>query len=242
MVSDRNSPGTDMTPLVYTCYKTEKPITIDALFDEPAWKKAMVAENWTIMADPERMHEKATFQTKAWLCWDDKNLYVAFECIDPDVTAKRVKKDDDVWEDDAFEIFLDPDKDRKRYVEIEVNPLNTDLDLMITLPRLPEWKDEAKFNVEGLLHAVRTYGTLNYKYDTDEKWVGEIAIPFESLRDSLEDNSVSLPPKDGDTWKFGLFRAEHGSKIKGCEEWNTWSPTTSPHVPEKFATLLFKEK
>jgi len=232
----------DTTPKHYTCYQTKEPVAINAILDKPIWKKTPALDNWLITVDPKKLHKPATFPTTAWMCWDQDNLYIGFECIDKDIRGSRAKKDSDVWEDDAFELFIDPNGDGKNYVEIEINPLNTILDLLIVTP-LENWKESAKFDVKGIVSAVRTYGTLNYKYDDDEKWVGEIMIPWQSFAEAVHNETCSLPPKDGDTWRIGLFRSERGSKIKGTpQEWNSWSPIITNHTPGQFGYVTFSTK
>jgi hypothetical protein len=232
----------DSTPKHYTCYQAKEPVIINAILNKPVWKKIPPMDNWLITADPKKLYKPATLPTTAWMCWDQDNLYIAFECIDKDIVGSRAKKDTDVWEDDAFEIFIDPNGDGKNYVEIEVNPLNTTLDLLIAYPRLKPWTEDAKFNIMGLRTAVRTYGTLNYKYDEDEKWVGEILIPWQSLSDAINSEKHSLPPNDGDTWRINLYRSEHGSKKGVPQEWHSWSPIPTNHMPSQFGYVTFSKK
>jgi len=233
----------DTNPLKYTCCRTEKPVVLDALLDDQVWKKAAPMKDWTICVDNKRLYQPVSFATTAWMCWDTDNLYLGWECADPDIKGKRTKKDEDVWEDDAFEIYIDPDGDGKNYVEIEISPLNNCLDLLIPAPWIVPWKEAAKFNVADMKYVTRVYGTLNFKDDTDEKWVGEIMIPFVSLSDATTTTlPVNLPPKNGDVWRIQCYRAEHGNKVKGGVEWNAWSPTKAPHNPGEFAYVTFSDK
>jgi len=230
-------------PKHYTCYRTSKPIAINAILDKPVWKKAPVLDKWSITVDKKKLYKSATFPTIAKMCWDKDNLYIAFECIDRDIKAIRTKKDSDVWQDDAFEIFIDPLGDGKRYVEIEVNPLNTQLDLLIEPSAKKIWTESAKFDVVGLKTAVRIFGTINYDCDEDEKWAGEIMIPWQSFKKAVNTKKIALPPKDGDIWRIGFFRSECGNKIKGIsQEWNSWSPTKTNHTPSQFGYITFSKK
>ncbi|MFA5203776.1 MAG: carbohydrate-binding family 9-like protein [Lentisphaeria bacterium] len=229
----------DITPRKYTCYKTSTPITMDAILNEPAWKNAVPINDWTICVDEKKTYQSATVKTTAWICWDDTYLYLAWECRDQDISGKTTKKDDAVWEDDAFEIHIDPDGDGKDYVEIEINPLNNCLDLLIPKPRMASWKEEAQFNVVGMRWVTRIYGTLNYKCDTDDKWVGEIRIPFASLSAVTTTRPVNLPPKNGDGWRIQCYRAERGGTVRGGVEWSAWSPTKAPHLLDEFAFITF---
>ena len=233
----------DTNPLKYTCYRTEKPVVLDALPDDPAWKKAAPMKDWTICVDNKKLYQPAGHATTSWMCWDAENLYLAWVCADTDIMGNRAKKDLDVWEDDAFEIYIDPDGDGLNYVEIEISPLNYCLDLLIPAPWKVPWKEAAVFNVADMKYATRVYGTLNFKDDTDEKWAGEIAIPFSSLSDATTAAlPVNLPPKNGDVWRIQCYRAEHWKKGRTGVEWNAWSPTKAPHNLGEFAYVTFSDK
>lgn len=233
VLSTVNILADETVPQKYICYRTEKPIIINGLFDEQVWKKLPAMKNWTLLGK----YTSPKYPTVARMCWDDTNLYVGFECIDEDIFGKKARRDDSVFMDDAFEIYIDPDGNGKNYIEIEVNPVNTIFDLLI-LTATPR-NAMPKFNVEELQTAVRSYGTLNFKYDNDEKWIGEIAIPFASLANP---DTVSLPPKDEDIWRIQLYRSERGKNVRADGEWSAWSPTRDTHVPEEFGYVTFSKK
>lgn len=238
LVATGSSAG-ETVPQRYICYRTEEPIVINGLLDEPTWKKLPAMENWTVLGK----YTPPKYQTTAKICWDDTNLYVGFECIDEDIFAKRTKRDDNVFLDDAFEIYIDPDGDEKNYIEIEVSPVNTIFDLLM-FTGIP-WKGDTKFNVEGMQTAERIYGTLNFKDDNDEKWVGEMAIPLECFAATTYETNpvkVNLPPKDGDVWRIQLYRAERGKNAGKDGEWSAWSPSRATHVAAEFGYVKFLKK
>ncbi len=72
-----------------------------------------------------------------------------------------------------------------------------------THPRGSRWAF-TDFDLPGLKTAVRVDGTLNDKSKVDRGWSLEVGIPWASL--SLLADGRSLPPKDGDIWRFFLGR------------------------------------
>jgi len=66
-------------------HKTTKPIVIDGVLDEPAWKHATSIDvNWIwgkvgVQSKEPRM--------KAWYTWDDEYLYIAYETFDRNLVA-----------------------------------------------------------------------------------------------------------------------------------------------------------
>jgi hypothetical protein len=59
-----------------------------------------------------------------WLAWDDRCLYFAVRCTEPQLDAmhlKAQKRDDRMNKDDAFEFFVAGDPTAKTYYQIIVN-------------------------------------------------------------------------------------------------------------------------
>ena len=109
----------------YECYKTEDEIKIDGHIDERAWVQA--PEALFIDMDGSEPRQKTTFK---WL-WDDKYLYGAFYVEDDHIWAKMTERDAYLWYENVVEFFINADGSSKSYIEIEINPLNTILDLFV---------------------------------------------------------------------------------------------------------------
>ena len=67
---------------------------------------------------------KTTFR----ILWDDTNLYVAFFAEDPDIWGTKLNKDDDIYNEDALEVFIDANADQATYNELQVSPHNVNFD------------------------------------------------------------------------------------------------------------------
>lgn len=172
------------------------------------------------------------FATRAKLLWDDRNLYIRIECSDPYIWATKTGSKEPLWEEEVIEIFIDPDRDGKNYIELEVNPLNNILTLLI--PAAEEkgrWKENARFELKGFKTEVVCL---------DKGWVVNASIPFENFKPW-----TNVPPKDGDVWGFNLYRIERPIK-DSPQEWvlMAFSPTFKDdfHIPELFGEIVFNKR
>lgn len=189
-------------PLVesYDCRFTEEPIAIDGALDEPAWRQAVVIENfstpWLGAADVP-----AARATRARLLWDREHLYVAADMDDGDLYADLAEHDANTWENDVFEVFLKPAVEAPSYFEFHVTPANTRFDCF--LPRrghMPRFRRDGEFRVES---AVAVRGTLDSWRDTDQGWTVELRIPWVDLA------RAGGRPEPGDEWRFALCRYDY---------------------------------
>lgn len=232
------------TPRHYVCQRTTVPMVIDGQDGEAVWKDAA----WTSdFADIEGAAKPAPFyRTRAKMLWDDTHLYVYAELEEPHVWGTLRQRDTIIYADNDFEMFIDPDGNAHEYFEIEVNTLNTVMDLF--MPRAYRAGGRAMLNwdVQGLRTAVYIKGTLNNPRDTDTAWTVEMAIPFHALAAY----HTRSRPREGDTWRVNFSRVQwqhdvEGSqyrKRKGTPEYNwVWSPQgiVDMHAPERWGMLQF---
>jgi hypothetical protein len=154
--------------------------------------------------------------------WDDAELRVLFTCVDRDVWATMTKHDDPLWDEEVVEIFIDPTGDGLSYFELEVNPLNATVDLVLRKSR-SGWKKDFAWDCEGFRTAVER---------TDTGWNAILAIPFGSL--------ASGAPGPGSEWRANFFRIDRPPGLPW--ELSAWSPTLCDtfHVPERFGHLRFE--
>ena len=204
----------------------EKKPKIDGKYkEEEAWKNALKLEPFVNTMNGKKVPQL----TEVLAMWDDKNLYIAMTAQDDNLKSEYKKHDDELWHQDAFEIFLDPLADKKDYFELQVSPLGTVFDSH--LPRYRENKNEwtSKMKV-----AVKTDGTLNNEEDEDKEWTAELAIPFAAM-----EKSGAPAPKAGDKWAINFFR------IDATKQKNLYSAWSAPmrgdfHTLEKFRRVIFK--
>ena len=185
----------------YTVERASTDIVIDGYLDEFAWAAAAQINHFDrILAS----YNHVLHPTRARMLWDDENFYFAFACQDTDIWATYKNEDDKLWEEEVVEVFIDPDGDGRNYLELEVNPLNTIVDL--TVQQLtPTWEADMDWDIAGLQTAVRVQGTVNDSTSQDRGWTVEIAIPWAAMADRIGGGGR---PNPGDTWRLNLYRIE----------------------------------
>jgi hypothetical protein len=159
--------------------------------------------------------------TSVRCAWSSSALHILFTCVDREPWATIAERDGPLWEEEVVEVFIDPVGDLESYFEIEVNPLNTVVDLVLRRNRSGYRKDFA-WNCDGL----RTKVVL-----TTTGWTAQILIPFESI--------TAEPPKLGAEWRANFHRID---RPRGAvRELSAWNPTllSTFHVPQRFGILQF---
>lgn len=154
-------------------FRTDTPVKVDGVLDEEVWKKTPTTGPFV-----NTMNGSAVpWKTEARVAWDDKHLYVAFQCEDDDVWSDLKKRDDKLWTQEAVEIFVDADGDGEDYVELQVNPNGAIFDSYLPTYR----KNQNDWN-GGLEAKVKVEGTVNKRDDKDKGWSVEVAIPWSDVR------------------------------------------------------------
>ena len=211
---------------VYQARRAAKPPVIDGRLDDEVWRSATAVELVRSLDGG-----KPSFKTVARLAYDDENLYVAFDCEDPDVWGTLRRRDDPIYTEEVVEIFIDADGDGKTYNEIEVSPNNTVFDAYF--PARRQGMDTSWDS--GVKSAVLVRGTLNDPSDRDDGWSVEMQIPIARLA-----SVPRVPPRKGDRWRFNLYRLEHVDR-KRVEGYAFSPPLVGDfHQLSRFAWLAFE--
>jgi len=234
-----------LPPRGYVCYRATGPITIDGRLEEESWQQVPWTENFVDIEGDAKPRPR--FRTRAKMLWDDQYFYVAAELEEPHVWATHTQHDSVIFEDNDFEVFIDPNGDSHEYYEIEINALNTEWDLLLPRPYKDGGKAVNSWEIPGLKTAVHVNGTLNDPRDTDKGWTVEIAFPWKVLGELAY---RPAPPHDGDQWRVDFSRVEwqheivNGKyrKVAGTKEDNwVWSPqgVIDMHRPETWGYVQF---
>jgi len=246
-------------PKHYICYKTTQNLCIDGLINEREWLNA----EWTdLFIDIEGDKKPLPrFNTKVKMLWDSNYLYIACYLNEPHVWANLTERESVIFYDNDFEVFIDPDGDTHKYLEFEMNALNTQWDLLLLKP----YRDESGGNVaidnwsyNGIKSAVHIDGTLNNPSDIDSGWSLEIAIPMDAI---IEVGNTGKQPKNGEHYRINFSRVEwqtdviagkyvkrtkiiNDVKITLPEDNWVWSNqgAIAMHQPETWGYLQFSEK
>ena len=240
------------TPLAYTAIYVKQKITIDGSINEAAWQQAKWSENFTDIEGNIKPHP--SFDTHMKILWDDSCLYIATHLQEPHLNANLLQHDTIVFQNNDFEIFIDPDKDTHEYFEIEVNALNTIFDLFLTKPYRNGGHAVISYDVPDLKSAVELQGTLNKGMDRDSGWTIEIAIPFRAINFGFK---KSYAPVDGSFYRINFSRVEwdwdiiNGDYVKRKNSYGqnlpehnwVWSPqgVINMHFPERWGYLFFSK-
>jgi len=213
---------------VYEVARTATPIKVDGKLDDPAWTKTRGVGNFVNNLDGS----PSQYKTEAKLLYDDNFLYFSFRCADDNIWATFKRRDQHLWEEEVVEVYLQADPHQPSYIELEVNPLGTMLDIDLLDVRKPLHYES--WNSEKLEWGVQVFGTVDGK-GGDREWTCEIALPMEDIV-----TAPHLPPQPGDHWRLNLYRVE---KLPTPAEL-AWSPTLKSdfHFPSRFGEIVFTNR
>ncbi len=216
----------------YVIKRTPNPIFADGKLDEPAWQKC---ERIKFEEKNEGTLEQAT---TAMMLWDDRFLYISFECDDSHIWSTLTQHDEALYNEEVVEVFIDADGDGDTYVEFEVNPLGALFDGYI-LNRSGRRDLILAWNSKLIRRGVQVAGTLNDPSDSDTGWTVEYAIPLEDIV-----TGPNTPPKAGDKWRLNLYRIDLPRGKGGGSEASAWSPVSGRtfHDPDRFGEVRFSDE
>ncbi|MGE3821976.1 MAG: carbohydrate-binding family 9-like protein [Isosphaeraceae bacterium] len=239
--------ATETMPKHYVCGKASGPVVVDGKLDDPAWEKAPWTDDFVDIEGD--LKPRPRFRTRAKMLWDDQFFHVAAELSEPHVWGTITRHDAVIFQDNDFEVFIDPDGDNHEYYEFEMNALNTGWDLFLKSPYRDGGPAVNDWEIPGLLTGVHVNGTLNDPTDEDTSWTVEMAFPWKVLAEYAHKPS---PPRDGDVWRVNFSRVEwkhrladgRYEKVPGLREDNwVWSPqgVIDMHRPERWGFVQFRE-
>ncbi len=212
---------------VYEVWRTTQPIKVDGILDEAAWIKAPplspLVNNRDGSASP--------LKSECKVLYDDKFIYFASRFQDENIWSTMKKRDEHLWTEEVMEVFIRADQSQKSYIELEVNPLGTLIDIFLLDIRKPLHYES--WNSEKIQWAVHVDGTVDGK-PGDKEWTCEIALPLEDVVPA-----PNTPPKPGDRWLMNMYRVEKLPERASL----AWSPTGQDfHRPEKYGEIVFTDR
>lgn len=194
----------------------------------PGW-----ADAWSI----EWGHDR--YRTGFRAAWNESALVVRFDCEDDTPWWTMTRRDERLWEEEVVEIFLDPARSGRGYVELEINPANVVCDLRVDHP-WPALASDPTWNWEGLASRVVHVPGIG----SGSRWCACAVLPFSGLASDADAGRCRVPPAAGDRWRFNVFRIKrpHGpSDPERDVIYAAWSVPTGPsfHDPSVFRDLVF---
>jgi hypothetical protein len=160
-------------------------IRLDGDLSDPGWRDAAVLDQYWETQPGDNVPPRV--KTTAWVTYDDRSLYIALRCEDPEpsrVRAPFVERDAIVGTDDNVAVFLDTRGDGLTAVELRVNPRGQQADAVM---------NDASQNEDF---------SPDFFYDTAARvtsfgWAAEMRVPFSSLR---------YPRRDVQAWRILVWR------------------------------------
>lgn len=232
-------------PKEYIANRTSETMKMDGLPNEECWAKAP----WTdLFQDIEgRKKQEPYFSTRVKILWDDEFIYFYAELEEKEVWANIKERDQVIFYDNDFEIFLKPYTNESHYCELEVNAFGAVWDLLLMNayreggPIITDW------DMEDLKVGVNIDGTLNNWKKQDKGWSCEIAIPWSSLDELLFTKKHKETPEP---WRLNFSRVQWETEItdkgykkrKDIPEHNwVWCEqgAIDMHRPEHWGYLFF---
>jgi hypothetical protein len=240
-------------PRQLVCYRTTGPLAIDGRPDEPSWKSAAWSESFVDIEGDRAPQPR--FATRAAMLWDDDYFYVAADLQEPHLWGTLTARDSVIFQDNDFEVFIDPDGDTHNYFEIEINALATVWDLLLVHPYRDGGPAIHAWDVAGLKAAVNLRGTINRPDDRDDGWSIEMAIPWTILAEGAPGRRR---PRASERWRVNFSRVQwqldvvsnayvkrrDGPTGKPLPEDNwVWSPqgAVNMHMPERWGVVQFTD-
>lgn len=247
-------PAVGFQPPIYACRYTDKPFQLDGNLDKEFWRNIPFTDNFLDIEG--RIRPTPRFRTRAKLAWDKENLYVGALLEGDEIWATLLEHDSVIFNDNDFEIFIDPDSDTQAYYEYEMNALNTTWDLLLTKAYRDGGKPVNGFEFAGIRNAVHIEGKLNKPGSHNHSWSVEVVLPFAALKECA---SQSRPPEAGEyyrvnfsrvQWKVDVAKGEYSKRLDPAtgrplpeDNW-VWAPTgvINIHYPELWAFLFFADE
>ena len=193
----------------YRCPRLVRSPTLDGRMSDLGWSRADWTDDFVDITGRDELTPR--YRTRAKLAWDDQHLYVGADLEEPHVWGTITERNAVMFEDNDFEIFIDPDCDGLNYYEFEMNALGTIWELSLPKPYGEGGEPVLGCNIDGLRSLVHVNGTLNDPSDVDRGWRLEVAIPFAGLLRYHRDGSC--PPSVGDVWRLNFSRVQWRHEI-----------------------------
>jgi len=202
--------------------KDETTMSIDGKLDEPFYQQENSLAPFVTLISPHK-NQQAAVLTKAFVSYDDKNLYIAFRCTEPNIAQQKIfdaPRDGAIWNGENVDFsILKPGQKlgeaAAQYYHFILNPNNIQWDSVDA-----EKQSDTAFNA-------------NWRSATSQDkngWTAEIALAWDSIG-IHEVNS-------GMTFRANLARF----RVNGNQTFlSSWSQFISGfQEPENFGTWILE--
>ncbi len=175
------------------------------------------------------------FTTRFKIMYSATGIYVFGECQDGQISTDYTTDQGDIWKGDVFEVFLQTDPENPLYFEYEINPLGTELAILVPNNKgdffgWSPWHYEGDRRVQK---AVKIHGGKPASGEKIDAWTVEIFFPY-TLFKALK----NVPPISGTIWKANFCRIDHDGGSSSMWAWKKINK--SFHEYQKYGTLVFQ--
>ncbi|MBW4082582.1 carbohydrate-binding family 9-like protein [Paenibacillus sp. S150] len=220
-------PDIEYAPRSYLCLRAEGGLTLDGRLDKAFWDKAPWTEDFVDIEGGRK--QVPSKRTRVKMLWDDEYFYFGAELADDEIWATLTERDSVIFNDNDFEIFIDPDGDTHRYYEFEINALNTVWDLLLVTPYRDGGPPVNGWDIQGLRTAVHIDGELNNPYADNRSWSVEVAMPWSALKECA---AGGRPPLAGECWRVNFSRVQWRVETQDGRYRKQVNPATGKPYPE----------
>lgn len=224
---------------VYKVFKTGVTITVDGKMDESSWKNAD-SQPFKYFFRRDRIADEQN--TVFRMLWDDKNLYLFFQCEDTALCSREKQFDAQPYLDDCAEFYCIPFPD-SLYMHFawEINIEEVPYDFIQFWSFYNGRNAVIKSYNPDYERKVYYEGTVNDNTDKDKGWQMELAIPF----DAFTSINNFFPAKAGTRWAFQAVRQDRNIIDERGRSTSTLFPIydifKDVHQPCHFGLMEFAE-
>ena len=203
--------------------RTKQAPAVDGRLDDNVWKGADVCSLH------EMRSRKTDVRTNVRLLYDDKYLYVGWDCEEPQLDDMRVEEtgpDGPAYSRECVELFLDMEGTLRRYVHfIAAAQKNSYYDERCGYKAFGSW--DVSWNAK--------WDYAHYVDKPNKRWTLEMRIPFTEL-------GLANPPKPGTEWLGNFGRERY---LKETHYWTgiyIWSQKEAEgfNTPLNFGVIRFE--
>nr|CCA19141.1 conserved hypothetical protein [Albugo laibachii Nc14] len=227
------------------------PLHLDGKLDKEEWAHVEWSNVFQDIEGPQKL-PKAHVKTRFKMMYDDQFLYIGAELEESKLWGTYTIQNSRMYDENDFEVFLNPDGTRHNYYELEMNCLNTIWELVLHKPYKDGHALTNPYNLHSTKSAVHLQGDVNAPGSECSKWSIEVRyaldelVQFDTIRNRLM--------RAGDVWRVNYSRVQYELetvndngipryvKKPNCREDNiVWAPTgvIDIHRPEKWGIVFF---
>src|SRR6187401_1589390 len=197
------------TPKELVAKRTTKPVKIDGLINDEAWKDAAIMTDLVEFRPKTGVVESPTNKTIAYLMYNDEGIYFGGYCYErtKDSIARELSGRDGFGTNDYVGIIFDTYNDQINAFEYFITPLGEQWDAKMSPPAAGSNNGGEDFNWSAVW---KSNAVIH-----EDGWSFEMFIPYSAIR---------FGKKDVQEWGLNITR-----RRRKTEQQYTWNPI-NPNV------------